>query len=300
MIEINSVLKKLSEGADDVIGREYELRPQVIAQLIECVSKRTEENGYVVIGAINKDNGYSLIGIDMGIDIERLVKLALQQVCPKIQAEYLIQFIGGKKICIIQAKKYVTDEKLQSNEIKVINREIVFKDLFNACIKLQKNPTFINVLEDQKNDFIRDILETGGYQIKDQTRQGKSASGILSGEVDILLHDKGRPISIIEALNLNGLKEAYLDEHIDKVYKYDTLGNAFNFLVSYVKVKDFGKFWEKYIAHIRNYKYPYELVCVDDNITNEYDYADIRYISTIHNRNGKRTILDHICLKIME
>lgn len=300
MIEINSVLKKLSEGADDIIGREYELRPQVIAQLIECVSKRTEENGYVVIGAVNKDNGYSLIGIDKGIDIERLVKLALQQVCPKIQAEYLIQFIGGKKICIIQAKKYVTDEKVQSNEIKVINREIVFKDLFNACIKLQKNPTFINVLEDQRNDFIRDILETGGYQIKDQTRQGKSASGILSGEVDILLHDKGRPISIIEALNLNGLKEAYLDEHIDKVYKYDTLGNAFNFLVSYVKVKDFGKFWEKYIAHIRNYKYPYELVYVDDNITNEYDYADIRYISTIHNRNGKRTILDHICLKIME
>lgn len=300
MIEINSVLKKLSEGADDVIGKEYELRPQVIAQLIECVSKRTEENGYVVIGAVNKDNGYSLIGIDMGIDIERLVKLALQQVCPKIQAEYLIQFMGGKKICIIQAKKYVTDEKLHSNEIKVINREIVFEDLFNACIKLQKNPTFINVLEDQRNDFIRDILETGGYQIKDQTRQGKSASGILSGEVDILLHDKGRPISIIEALNLNGLKEAYLDEHIDKVYKYDTLGNEFNFLVSYVKVKDFGKFSKKYIAHIRNYKYPYELVYVDDNITNEYDYADIRYISTIHNRNGKRTILDHICLKIME
>ena len=249
MIEINSVLKKLSEGADDVIGREYELRPQVIAQLIECVSKRTEENGYVVIGAVNKDNGYSLIGIDMGIDIERLVKLALQQVCPKIQAEYLIQFMGGKKICIIQAKKYVTDEKLHSNEIKVVNRETVFKDLFNACIKLQKNPTFINVLEDQRNDFIRDILETGGYQIKDQTRQGKSASGISSGEVDILLHDKGRPISIIEALNLNGLEEAYLDEHIDKVYKYDTLGNAFNFLVSYVKVKDFGKFWKKYIAH---------------------------------------------------
>lgn len=300
MIEINSVLKKLSEGADDVIGREYELRPQVIAQLIECVSKRTEENGYVVIGAVNKDNGYSLIGIDMGIDIERLVKLALQQVCPKIQAEYLIQVMGGKKICIVQAKKYVTDEKQLSNEIKVVNRETVFKDLFNACIKLQKNPTFINVLEDQRNDFIRDILETGGYQIKDQTRQGKSASGILSGEVDILLHDKGRPISIIEALNLNGLEKAYLDEHIDKVYKYDTLGNAFNFLVSYVKVKDFGKFWEKYIAHIRKYKYPYELVCVDDNITKEYDYADIRYISTIHSRNGKRTILDHICLKIME
>ena len=94
MIEINSVLKKLSDGADDVIGREYELRPQVIAQLIECVSKRTKENGYVIIGAVNKNNGYSLNGIDMGIDIERLVKLAIQQICPQIQAEYLIQFMG--------------------------------------------------------------------------------------------------------------------------------------------------------------------------------------------------------------
>ena len=63
---------------------------------------------------------------------------------------------------------------------------MVFRDLFNACIKLQKNTTFTNVSEDQRNDFIRDILETAGYQIKDQTRQGKSASGKASGEIDIL------------------------------------------------------------------------------------------------------------------
>lgn len=50
--------------------------------------------------------------------------------------------------------------------------------------------------------------------------------------------------------------------HIDKIYKYDTLGNAFTFLVSYVKVKEFGEFWDKYVKHIKNYKYPYALVDV--------------------------------------
>ena len=155
--------------------------------------------------------------------------------------------------------------------------------------QVTENTTFTNVSEDQRNDFIRDILETAGYQIKDQTRQGKSASGKASGE-----------ISIIEALNLNGLVTAYLDEHIDKIYKYDTLGNAFNFLVSYVKVKEFGEFWDKYVKHIKNYKYPYALVDVNENIQREYEYADIRYIITIHNRNGKETILYHICMKIVE
>lgn len=37
-----------------------------------------------------------------------------------------------------------------------------------------------------------------------------------------------------------------------------------------------------------------------DSVKEEYDYADIRYLSTIHNRNGKKTTLNHICLKIME
>lgn len=191
-------------------------------------------------------------------------------------------------------------KKQSANGIKIVDRETVFEDLFNACIKLQKNVTFINVSEDQRNDFIRDILETSGYQIKDQTRQGKSASGIASGEVDILLHDSGKPISIIEALNLDGLVKAYLNEHIDKIYKYDTLGNTFNFLISYVKVKDFGAFWDKYVEHIETYNYPYKLIDIDKSIRDEYDYADIRYIKTIHNRNGKKTTLDHICLKIME
>lgn len=299
MIDIDEVLERLSNGAEDVICKEYELRPQKIAELTKSVAEKTEKQGYVIIGMGNKDNGYSINGINSGIDIESLVNLALQQIHSKVRAEYQVFSLEGKRICVIGVERYIDDKKQLSSETKMERREKVFKDLLNACIKLQKNNTFINVSEDQRNDFIRDILETSGYQIKDQTRQGKSASGKASGEIDILLHDHGNPISIIEALNLNGLLETYLDEHIDKVYKYDTLGNEFNFLLSYVKVKDFGNFWKRYVQHIRKYKYPYDLSDVDNGIIEGYDYADIRYIRTIHNRNGKETILYHICLKIM-
>lgn len=78
------------------------------------------------------------------------------------------------------------------------------------------------------------------------------------------------------------------------------MGNEFNFLISYVKVKDFGRFWEKYVKHITNYKYPYSLNGVDEKTEMGYDYTDIRYITTIHKRNEKRTILYHICYKIIE
>ena len=294
MINIKEVLERLSNGADDVICREYELRPQIIAELIENVAKITKEYGYVLIGVEKKGNGYNIIGIDAMIDIEHIVNLALQRIALYLQAEYIVHSLEGKRICVIGVGCYV------DNEVKNVTQEEVFNDLFNACIKLQKNTTFINVSEDQRNDFVRDILETRGYQVKDQTRQGKSASGISSGEVDILIHQDGNPISIIEALNLNGFEKAYLDEHIEKVYKYDITGNKINYLISYVKTKNFGKFWEKYVVHIRNYGYPYNLVARHDKVEKEYDYTDIRYICTIHNRNGKKTTLIHICLKIME
>ena len=300
MIDIDEVLERLSNGAEDVICKEYELRPQKIAELTKSVAEKTEKQGYVIIGMGNKDNGYSINGINFGIDIEALVSLALQQIHSKIRAEYQVFSLEGKRVCVIGVERYIEDKKQLSSETKIERREKVFKDLLNACIKLQKNNTFINVSEDQRNDFIRDILETSGYQIKDQTRQGKSASGKSSGEIDILLHDKGKPISVVEALNLNGLETAYLDEHIDKVYKYDTSGNAFNFLVSYVKVKNFGEFWEKYVEHIKKYKYPYEIIETRENDSKEYQYTDIRHINTIHNRNGRETTLCHICVKIVE
>lgn len=73
-----------------------------------------------------------------------------------------------------------------------------------ACLKLQRNVTFSHTSEDQRNDFIRDILETSGYssgyEVRDQTRQGKSATGKNSGEVDLLVYRKEDPFQLSRRL----------------------------------------------------------------------------------------------------
>lgn len=104
----------------------------------------------------------------------------------------------------------------------------ILQDLLAACVKLQSNSTYFETSENQRNDYIRDLLKTEKYDVKDQTRRGISAIGKSAGEVDILIEEGGLPVTIIEALNLDSLDTNYLDRHLDKVYRYDTVGNVFN------------------------------------------------------------------------
>ncbi|EGI5430009.1 hypothetical protein F9653_15360, partial [Listeria monocytogenes] len=87
----------------------------------------------------------------------------------------------------------------------------LLRDLIWACIKLQANFHYKNVTEDERNDFIRDLLVARGYFVNDQTRQGTSKEGKASGEVDILIQEKNIPYAIVEALNLSSLNSNYLD-----------------------------------------------------------------------------------------
>lgn len=176
----------------------------------------------------------------------------------------------------------------------------LLNDIICACIRLQGNFHYKNVTEDERNDFIRDLLETKGYSVKDQTRQGTSKEGKASGEVDILIQEKDIPYAIIEALNLSSLNASYLDIHIDKIYKYDTLGYDCNFIISYVTIKDFNVFWNKYKNHIQKHKYPYELCEYDESINDEFNFSEIKVALTKHNRNGKITLLYHICAKMQD
>lgn len=134
--------------------------------------------------------------------------------------------------------------------------------------------------------------------MRDQTRRGISNAGKGAGEVDILIYKDEIPVTVIEALNLASLRTDYLNTHIDKIYKYDTLGNAYNFIISYVKVSDYGRFWNSYCNHIKQHKYPFPLIEVTNAINEGFDFAEIRILGTKHNRNGKETMLIHICVKI--
>jgi hypothetical protein len=146
-----------------------------------------------------------------------------------------------------------------------------------ACVKLQGNHLYRTASEDDRNGYIKDILQTVGFTTKDQTRWGVSNTGKSAGEVDILIEDNNHPYSIIEALNLASLDSNYLNLHIDKIFKYDTTGLPNNFILSYVTAKDFASFWEKYKKHINEHNYQYRLEAIDYKI--EYETLVI-----IHNR----------------
>ena len=135
--------------------------------------------------------------------------------------------------------------------------------------------------------------------MKDQTRRGISAIGKSAGEVDILIEEDGLSVTIIEALNLDSLNTNTLDRHLDKVYRYDTVGNMFNIILSYVSVSNFSKFCEKYFEHIKKYQHVYPLISADDRYEVEnFPYADIRVMQTVHDRNDCNTILYHVCVLI--
>ena len=152
--------------------------------------------------------------------------------------------------------------------------------------------------ENIEYDKIRDLLEGRGYDAKDQTRHGSSAMGKDAGNVDILIKIRKKPITLIEALRLESVKEKYISDHIDKIYKYDTLGFRFNFIISYVKTKDFKDFCNRYIKFVRAWKYPYELInCL---ICDSKQYPEIRTIEMILDREGIATKLYHILVHMPE
>lgn len=176
--------------------------------------------------------------------------------------------------------------------------EWLLNSIIMACVKLQGNHIYRTASEDDRNGYIKDLLQTVGFSTKDQTRWGVSNTGKSAGEVDILIENNNYPYSVIEALNLASLDSKYLNLHIDKIFKYDTTGLTNNFIISYVTAKDFKTFCEKYKKHIREHKYQYELDTVDDSIDNEFAFAEIKVALTKHKRDGKIVGLYHVCVKI--
>lgn len=60
-----------------------------------------------------------------------------------------------------------------------------------------------------------------------------------------------------------------------------------------------NNFGEKYFKCIKEYWYIYPLITADDRFeVEDFPYADIRVMQTIHNRNGCDTILYHVCVLI--
>lgn len=300
MIDKDEVKMILSANAvDNVICHNFELRPTVIAPDIKRLANIVDDYGYIIIGAFLSGDKYIINGIASGMSIQNVVDKAIDQLTVKPEIETCSVDIDAKNIYVIKVQKIIEGTSLLTDKLNDQSITKFIDQLYNICIKLQGNAKFIDASEDERNDYIRDMLEQHDYVIKDQTRRGLSLTGISSGEPDILVEKHKIPFTIIEALNLKSLNKDYLAKHLDKIYTYDTTGNLFNVCLVYAELKEFSSFWEKYCQFVKNYKYQYPLLSCKEALDGEYEGSEIKIMTTLHNRSGIPTKLFHICVKIM-
>ena len=300
MIDKTDVEKVLNgEPTENTICYEYELRPTIIVSDIKKLANITDDYGYIFNGVIKLSDRYTIKGLSNGYTIKNTVEKALKLLTVKPNIECGSVVINGKTIYVMKVFRINEGTSLLSDELESESIKKFIDVLYKICVKLQGNAKYIDASEDERNDYIRDMLDPEEYVIKDQTRRGLSSSGVSSGEIDILVEKDNYPFTVIEALILKSMNKDYLGKHLDKIYTYDTTGDHFNVCLVYAECRDFSSFWEKYCDFVKQYKYPYPLITSDENIDQEYVGSEIRIMTTTHNRSGKLTRLYHICVKIL-
>lgn len=300
MIDKSDVEKVLnSHPNENTICYEYELRPSIIVSDIKKLANTTDDYGYIFNGVLKETSRYIIKGLSRGYTIKSPIEKALEKLSVQPKVEYDEVVINGNTIYVIKVYHIPEGTSLLTDQLDSEHIKRFIDILYRICVKLQGNSKYIDASEDERNDYIRDMLDREDYVIKDQTRRGLSASGTSAGEIDILVEKDNYPVTVIEALILKSMNKDYLGKHLDKIYTYDTIGDLFNVCLVYAEVKDFASFWEKYCDYVKNYKYPYPLLTFDESIDEEYAGSEIKIMTTTHNRSGKQTRLYHICIKIL-
>jgi len=300
MIDRDTISTLLSTTSPkNLVGVGMELKPYELALLMLRSLDNSEEYGYIVMGVSKLINNYMVDGLSPTTKdrAKEPIATALSLISFELEVEYENIDINGRNVFVIKLKN--SDKALSMNFTKDLGSQEAFvKNLVLACFNLQARKHYSNANEDDRNDYIGDILGAIGYTVKDQTRRGSSSTGKDSGELDIFVSKDGLPFTVIEAMNLDSLSTSYINKHLDKIFLYDTSGNKFNVCLSYVKITDFDSFWEKYSAYVANYSYTAPLLSSDTSIDDEYGYSELRIMKTYHSRSGRMVSLYHICVRI--
>ena len=150
-------------------------------------------------------------------------------------------------------------EILMRYDVAIINQEKELIDnILMALAKLQNNHTYFSATENERNTYIRDVINGSKYICKDQTLAGSSFTRKSFGELDIRIEDKNNHLlAIYEGLNLcrfDKKARSSLDEHICRLLdNYNSEGNKNLILVSYTdwEKKTFSDYILRYIEHIK-------------------------------------------------
>ena len=209
------------------------------------------------------------------IDKYRVTNETKKSKITKIQKQIYWQIVG------IEDKIIATFGEAES----FVDEDDVSSYMMRALLNVQKDKNYYGKDENTINDGIRNQLSMI-YEVKDQTRQGVSASSKDAGEIDFMLYNGDYPVAIVEGLKLDGVNKDYLNTHIDKVLtNYDPIGCPLVYILIYATAIKFESFWDRIVDYLSGYSFPYDVVEAIHEIS--VAYTESRHAKAILKRSGK-------------
>ena len=141
------------------------------------------------------------------------------------------------------------------------SRKQLIRDFIKAFGKFQNKHVALRKLdEDQRNSYLAEILKQHIRELNflplEQSRVGKSETGIREGEIDFTIEDfEGNQITFYEGFNLNSLDKSKILSHLKKsLLNYDAIGLDEKFIGVYCETPNFSVLSDKYLRYLETIK----------------------------------------------
>lgn len=205
----------------------------------------------------------------------------------KVKAS-LEKLLGFKPKSVIAAVPSVHNGETDLNTFILIEVVQGLKGLIDKKTSI-KSLNEENELNDILQVAIRPRLALFGWSIPDQSRAGKSPTGIDAGELDFVIESGGNKIALIEALVLKGKDKTKTQKHVLKIFDYVGYLQRY-YIVIYFKgpLTNFEHTWEEYKTDVLDITFP---PSVQLNKTTGFtelsnandDLRQIKVAKTLHN-----------------
>ena len=206
----------------------------------------------------------------------------------------------GKVLSEVQPSNIPIAVPNKINPENKLNTFILYELLDTLQIMLKKIISVQSIKnENRYTDVLVAILSKRlaiyGWSAPDQSRAGKSSTGIDAGEVDILIENSNNTtITIIEAFRLNSCDSNIIGNHILKLFTYDRCSNVY-YVIIYFEGKNMNTTWDKYKKYVLKIDFP------DEKTINKLGFEDINIDFTDKNAlkfsktsHGSNTEIFHI------
>ncbi len=205
----------------------------------------------------------------------------------------------------IQINKKETDDFIRIIKSDELNNEVF-------CVKYLLKPTLERMLdqkilfrgrdgENRYTQFVSMLIDEkfsffDNWVIRTQSPGGESETTF--GEKDLVIEHQKQPITIIEALRLDGLNTPKIEDHVERFDRYDKIGLPFYVVLTYYEKEDgFHDTWEKYKDVVRNYDFNKTKLKSKGNLEelpSDWQRGNIRIAKTDHIRNEYYCCMYHI------